>query len=101
MRTLAVALAGLGCLAGAARAQDSITPETLRALKHATAFVKVEAKGLSASGSGFVIRSDGDRALLVTNHHVVEPTFEVEVPDLPGRHHFPGMILPPRRSPRS
>jgi S1-C subfamily serine protease len=107
MRNLAVALAGLACLAGAARAQDSIAPETLHALKHATAFVKVEAKQLSASGSGFVIRSDGDRALLVTNHHVVEPTFEVEVPDMlprpgfPGRFRGPRLILPPTRSPRS
>jgi hypothetical protein len=101
MRTLAAALAGLGCLAGVCRAEDSLTPETLAALKHATVFVKVEAKGISASGSGFVIQAAGDRALLVTNHHVVEPTFEVEVGDLPGRRRGPRGILPPSRSPRS
>jgi hypothetical protein len=29
---------------------------------------------LSGSGSGFVVSVDGNSALIVTNHHVVEPT---------------------------
>jgi hypothetical protein len=36
-------------------------------------FVEVEVEGLSGSGSGFVVTVDGDTALVVTNHHVVEP----------------------------
>lgn len=54
-------------------ADEGIPPKTLELIKNATAFVKVEASGKSGSGSGFVIRVDGDSAWVVTNHHVIEP----------------------------
>jgi hypothetical protein len=78
---LAPILAGVIVLAAAAAgAEESISPETLRDIKDATVYVKVEAEGDSGSGSGFVIRIDGNSALVVTNHHVIEPKIiEVEI----------------------
>jgi S1-C subfamily serine protease len=108
MRTLVAITAGLGCLAGVVRAEDTISPETLDAIKHATTFITVKGQGVSASGSGFVIKVDGDKALVVTNHHVVEPTVEVEIifPDLMprpfgSRPFLPHMPMPHFRMPRS
>jgi hypothetical protein len=54
-------------------AEDTIPPETLTKIKNATVYVKVEGAGMSGSGSGFVIKADGDTVLVVTNQHVVEP----------------------------
>src|SRR4051794_6295819 len=55
----------------AARADESLAPETARRLKDATVYVKVAIGPLSITGSGFVIQSTGDSALIVTNQHVV------------------------------
>jgi S1-C subfamily serine protease len=54
-------------------AEDTIPPETLTKIKNATVYIKVEGPDISGSGSGFVMKSDGDTALVVTNQHVVEP----------------------------
>src|SRR5258708_9851582 len=54
-------------------AEDGLSAKTLAAIKRATVFVEVEVEGLSGSGSGFVVSVDGNTALIVTNHHVVEP----------------------------
>lgn len=54
-----------------------IPAKSLQDLKAATVFIKVEAGGMSASGSGFVIRTDGDTAFVVTNNHVINPKVEV------------------------
>ncbi len=54
-----------------ARAQEALAPETARRLKDATVYVKVAIGPLALSGSGFVIESTGDSALIVTNQHVV------------------------------
>jgi S1-C subfamily serine protease len=43
----------------------------LRDLKAATVFIKVDAGNVGASGSGFLIRADGDTGFVMTNHHVV------------------------------
>jgi S1-C subfamily serine protease len=96
MRTLVAGAAGLLCLAGVVRADDAIPPEVLDAVKHATTFVTVQGSGVSACGSGFVIKVDGDKTLLVTNHHVIEPTVEVELnfPDLLPRPFGPRPLLP-------
>jgi S1-C subfamily serine protease len=65
----------------------SIPLQTLTAIKAATVFIKVEAGALGASGSGFVVKSEGETAYVVTNHHVIEaPT-----PGLP----FISLLLPP------
>lgn len=92
-------------LTGAASAQDSMSSKTLAAIKRATVFVKVDVLDLTASGSGFVIRVDGDSALVVTNHHVIEPRVQVEVTPRPigpkGRRPLPGGRIPPGLTPRS
>ena len=93
MRSLSAAVVFLALGGTAVRAEDAIPPEVLEAIKAATVFVKVEVEGLSASGSGFVIKADGQGALVVTNHHVVEPKVEtmVVVPD-----RRPSRPVPPR-----
>ena len=66
-------------LAAVARAEDSTPPETVTAIKNATVYLKV---GVGVSGSGFLIKSDGDTGYLVTNAHVIEPRIVVlEVPE--------------------
>src|SRR5262249_1874978 len=71
---------------------STIAPEKLAAIKRATVFVKVNVKDLTMSGSGFVMKVDGDTALVVTNHHVIEPKVEIEVP----ARSAPPSRLPPR-----
>jgi S1-C subfamily serine protease len=48
----------------------------LKQLKDATVFIKREAGQLSATGSGFVMKLDGEAAYIITNHHVIDPTGE-------------------------
>ncbi len=86
MRYVALSLVSLALLAVAARAEEAIPPETVAAIKAATVFVKVEVVGLSGSvsGSGFVIKTEGDSAYVVTNHHVIEPKV-MEIILVPGR----------------
>lgn len=69
-RLLALA-AGLTVLTATVRADDSIAPETLDAVKKATVFVRIEGDGWSASGSGFVVHADPTAVLIATNQHVV------------------------------
>ena len=69
--TLAVVLVALFAIA--ACTEDAIPPGTVTAIKAATVFVKVDVECLSGSGSGFVVKTEGNRAYVVTNHHVIEP----------------------------
>lgn len=55
------------------RGDGQIPPALLAKLKAATVFIKVRAGAWEASGSGFVLRVEGDTALIVTNDHVVTP----------------------------
>ena len=57
--------------ATAAALEDGIPLETMQKIKDATVYVKVDYSGMSATGSGFVIKVDGNTALIVTNNHVV------------------------------
>jgi S1-C subfamily serine protease len=66
-----VTILGLG-LPSVAAAEDSLPLETLKSLKAATVFLKVEEGGESASGTGFVITTEGQTAYLVTNNHVID-----------------------------
>jgi S1-C subfamily serine protease len=59
--------------------------KNLAELKAATAFVKVQADSITGSGSGFLMRVEGDNAWVVTNEHVVNPHVEVSIPVLPQR----------------
>ncbi len=77
MRTLWLTVPAITLVAMAAYADDAIPPQTLAAIKSGTVFVKVKVKfnseDRSGSGSGFVIKTEGDSAYIVTNHHVVDP----------------------------
>src|SRR5262249_36318374 len=55
------------------RADDAIPVKTLTELKGATVFIRVAAGPLSGSGSGFLVKVEGETGYLVTNHHVVTP----------------------------
>jgi S1-C subfamily serine protease len=55
-------------------AEEGLPAATLRALKDATVFIKVQKDKDGASGSGFLFRVDGDTGYVVTNHHVVTLT---------------------------
>jgi S1-C subfamily serine protease len=54
----------------------------LGALKAATVFVKVEAGAMQGSGSGFLLKIEGDTAFVVTNHHVANPQVEFDITEL-------------------
>jgi regulation of enolase protein 1 (concanavalin A-like superfamily) len=70
-RCLGVALACAFITTPLFAADDGIPAKTLDELKAATVYVKVDAKEGAATGSGFLIRADGETGLVVTNHHVV------------------------------
>jgi regulation of enolase protein 1 (concanavalin A-like superfamily) len=59
------------------RAQEAMPVQTVALLKEATTFIRTEVDsevdGSSMSGSGFVIRTEGTTAYIVTNAHVVTP----------------------------
>ena len=55
----------------AAPGDGSLPTELLDKLKAATVFVKAKSTLGVSSGSGFVLRTQGDDAFIVTNHHVV------------------------------
>ena len=54
------------------------TEVSLAWLEDATVFVKLKAGTALGSGTGFVIRVQGDTALIATNRHVVSPDFDEE-----------------------
>lgn len=58
-----------------------LSARVLKDLKGATVFIKVEAgKELSCSGSGFLVKTQGNTGYIVTNHHVVNPEAELLKP---------------------
>jgi S1-C subfamily serine protease len=48
----------------------------LRELKAASVYINATTPTMGASGSGFVVRSQGETAYVVTNHHVITPPKE-------------------------
>lgn len=52
-------------------ADDGIPAKELAELKAATVYVKVKGKQGTVTGSGFLIRVDGETGLIATNRHVV------------------------------
>lgn len=54
------------------RGDGQIPPKLLESLKAGTVFIKVRTREFQASGSGFVLKVDGDTALIVTNQHVAQ-----------------------------
>jgi S1-C subfamily serine protease len=102
--------------AGACQGDDALPLKTLKELKDATVFVRVGAgkpamlrvprgDGLPetlvkvqggeyvSSGSGFLIKIDGDVAYLVTNDHVVSPKLHID-PSRAGSNTVRGPISP-------
>jgi len=73
MRRILFCALCLGVSAAPLRADDPIPVKTLNELKGATVFVRVAAGPLSGSGSGFLVKVEGETGYLVTNHHVIEP----------------------------
>jgi S1-C subfamily serine protease len=74
-------------------AGEGIPAKSLDELKAATVFVKVEAGPLKGSGSGFLMRAEGDGGFVVTNDHVVHPEVEITIPQ--------SRVRPPPRVPGS
>ena len=64
-------------LLAAQAAHETIPPEMLTKIKACTVFVKAKVGRIETSGSGFVIRTDGDAVYVATNHHVVNPRVRV------------------------
>jgi S1-C subfamily serine protease/regulation of enolase protein 1 (concanavalin A-like superfamily) len=60
----------------AAPAAESHPTDLVQQIKDATVFLKVRAGAGQASGSGFVVRVDGETVYVATNHHVVNPHLE-------------------------
>ena len=69
-RIVFLALAGLGVVSTASRAQ-TIPVKVLTELKKATVLIKTEAGDIGGSGTGFVMKVEGTVGYIVTNHHVV------------------------------
>ncbi len=61
----------LTLLVTTARADDSLSPEIMGRVKQATVYIKVAIGPLELFGSGFVVQSSGNSALVVTNDYVV------------------------------
>jgi serine protease Do len=54
-----------------------LSARALKDLKGATVFIKVEAGRASCSGSGFLVRAEGNAGFIITNHHVINPEAEL------------------------
>jgi S1-C subfamily serine protease len=78
MRALTFTVVCLAWLPATARAEESLSPNMVTAIKAATVFVKIKTPEIAGSGSGFIIKTENDTAYIVTNRHVIEPK-EVEV----------------------
>lgn len=64
-----------------AKGSESPAPtNTIQKIKDATVYVKVETSNGMGTGTGFVIRVQGDTALMATNHHVVAAGHEGDLP---------------------
>lgn len=77
----------------------SIPAALLDHLKAATVFVKVDSKDFGASGSGFVMKVQGDTVYVVTNAHVIDPKIEIEITRPRGNGPMAGMPQMPRFGP--
>ncbi len=70
---VAVATTVFAIVLRAASGDDGIPPTVLQSIKKASVFVKIKSADVEGSGSGFVVKIDGEAAFVVTNDHVIEP----------------------------
>ncbi len=81
----------LACFAEVTTAvgDDALPADTVKRLKDATVYVKTKIGPLEMSGSGFVIETTGNTALIATNQHVIAKPKELRpgsyIPGLRGR----------------
>jgi S1-C subfamily serine protease len=69
----------------------------LKELKAASVYIIAMTQTMYATGSGFVVRAQGDNAYVVTNHHVITPPKDEAVgPRSPFIPRGPRMPIPPR-----
>ena len=78
MRLLSLSLSvSLMLLIGNALFAGGIPAKTLKELKAASVYIKVQLKGggkpFPVTGSGFVVHAEGEHGYIATNHHVVYP----------------------------
>jgi S1-C subfamily serine protease len=64
-------------------AVGELSSEMGEKIKRATALIRVTAGDYRASGSGFILRSNGDTAYVLTNYHVVATPPEEPAPKTP------------------
>ena len=69
---LVLTILGGGLGSAVTAGEDALPPKTLAALKAATVFLKIEDGSDSGSGTGFIIKTEGQTAYLVTNNHVID-----------------------------
>src|SRR5690606_8519747 len=53
-------------------AVGELPPDLVEKTRRATAFIEVSAGTQGATGSGFLVRSNGDTGYIVTNYHVID-----------------------------
>lgn len=64
-------------------AADAIPVAVMQNIKRATAFIKLDAGDQSSTGSGFLMKVNGDTGYLITNYHVVAPPAKEEAQPAP------------------
>lgn len=70
LRTLPLVV-GIALMAAPAHGDDAMTPETVQAVKKATAYIRVQGPNWKGNGSGFVVAAKPGTIFVATNHHVV------------------------------
>ncbi len=69
----------------------------LKELKAASVYIIAMTQTMYATGSGFVVRAQGDTAYVITNHHVITPPKDEAIgPRSPFIPRGPRMPIPPR-----
>jgi S1-C subfamily serine protease len=80
MTRIILVLVTLIFLVHPSRADDQLPVAVLQDIKAATVFVKIKAGPYQASGSGFLMKVDGETGLIVTNEHVAVPSARLRLP---------------------
>lgn len=76
--------------------------DLLAKVTRATALIRVTLENQAASGSGFLVKSNGETGYIITNFHVIALEKEEPEPQQPqrvGPGRIPRVMFPPRRGP--